>query len=170
MRRQKITTIISGGQTGADRAAFDFALENGIEIGGFVPQGRRAEDGRIGERYPHLIETKTRNYSERTRLNIEHSDATLILSNEKLTGGSRLTERLAERRRKPCLHLEFSSVEMDDAVESAKKWLDSVDCRKLNVAGPRASTDPEIYEKTKTFLARLFSLTETKETKEKRRS
>ena len=94
MKLKKVKTIISGGQTGADRAAFDFALENKIEISGFVPKNRRAEDGAIGERYPNLTETETRNYAVRTELNVQNSDATLLVSHGKLTRGSRLTKNL----------------------------------------------------------------------------
>ena len=74
----KISKIISGGQTGADRAAMDFALENKIEIGGFVPKNRLAEDGRISEKYLNLVETETEDYAERTELNVKNSDATLL--------------------------------------------------------------------------------------------
>ena len=156
MKLKRIKTIVSGGQTGADRAALDFALENEIPSGGFVPRGRRAEDGAIGETYPNLLETKTRNYAERTELNILHSDATLIVSHGKLTRGSLLTKKLAEKHQKPFLHIDFSESNIDKAAEKTRKWLASIKCEKLNIAGPRASTDPEIYEKTFEFLAALF--------------
>jgi len=148
--------VISGGQTGADRAAFDFALENGLEIGGFVPKNRRAEDGRISDAYPNLTETATRNYAVRTELNIQNSDATLIVSHGPLTGGSRLTKQLAEKHAKPFLHIDFSELTTERAVEKAAEWLASIDGKRLNIAGPRASTDAEIYEKTRRFLAELF--------------
>jgi len=154
----KVETIISGGQTGADRAAFDFALENGIEIGGFVPKGRRAEDGKISEDYPNLIETATPNYAERTELNVQNSHATLIVSHGKLTRGSRLTKKFAQLRQKPFLHIDFLESNLEEAALKTRKWLDSISCRRLNIAGPRASTDPQIYEKTKRFLAELFSV------------
>ena len=75
--------IISGGQTGTDRAGLDFALETGLEHGGYVPSGRKAEDGRIDERY-NLIELSTNSYPARTRRNIEESDGTVIFSLERL--------------------------------------------------------------------------------------
>ena len=68
--------LISGGQTGVDRAALDVALALGLPVGGGCPKGRRAEDGRIPDRYP-LVETPERNYPARTRRNIEESDGTL---------------------------------------------------------------------------------------------
>lgn len=158
MRPKKIKTIISGGQTGADRAAFDFALENRIAIGGFVPQGRRAEDGRLSGDYPNLTETATRNYAVRTELNVQNSDATLIVSHGRLTRGSRLTKKFAAAYAKPFLHVDFLESTIEEAAEKTRRWLASINCRKLNIAGPRASTDAEIYEKTKRFLAELFGL------------
>jgi predicted Rossmann fold nucleotide-binding protein DprA/Smf involved in DNA uptake len=154
--KQRINQIISGGQTGADRAAFDFALENGIEMGGFVPLGRRAEDGPIADKYPNLVETATRNYQERTELNIINSDATIILSHGKLKGGSRLTRRLAKRHKKPFLHIDFSEHTLRTAGFKAQDFLRSIDGKTLNIAGPRASGDEHIYQKTKDFLTLLF--------------
>ena len=158
MKRTMIKTIFSGGQTGADRAAFDFALENKIEIRGFVPKGRRAEDGKISAHYPNLTETATRNYAERTALNVQNSDATLIVSHGRLMRGSLLTKKLADKYEKPFLHLDFSKSKIEEAARETRKWLTSLKCKRLNIAGPRASTDPEIYEKTKLFLAELFGV------------
>ncbi len=157
MQLKKIKTIISGGQTGADRAAFDFALEHRIEIGGFVPKGRRAEDGKISAIYPNLVETAKRNYAERTELNVQNSEATLIVSHGKLTSGSLLTKKFAEKYQKPCLHIDFLESTIEESAKKTRKWLASVKCKRLNIAGSRASTDAEIYEKTKRFLAELFS-------------
>jgi len=158
MKLKKIKTIISGGQTGADRAAFDFALENNIEISGYVPKNRRAEDGRISPDYPNLIETATRNYAVRTELNVQHSDATLIVSHGKLTGGSRLTQKFARKHQKPFRHIDFLEVTPEESAVTARRWLASINCQRLNVAGPRASSDARIYEKTKRFLAELFGV------------
>jgi predicted Rossmann fold nucleotide-binding protein DprA/Smf involved in DNA uptake len=153
---KNIHKIISGGQTGADRAAFDFALENNFEIGGFVPKGRRAEDGKISPEYPNLIETATRNYAERTELNVQNSDATLIVSHGKLTGGSLLTRKFAKLHEKPFLHLDFTENNVNKAVKLARQRLRSIKCRELNIAGARASTDAKIYKKTLEFLTELF--------------
>lgn len=153
----EIKKIVSGGQTGTDRAALDFALENGIETGGYIPKNRRAEDGRISENYPNLLETETEDYAERTRLNVINSDATLILSHVKLAGGSLLTRKLAEDYEKPFLHVDFSVLGMEKAAEKARNWLASINCKTLNVAGPRASEDAAIYEKTKQLLTELIS-------------
>jgi hypothetical protein len=158
VKLKKIKTIISGGQTGADRAAFDFALDNKIEISGFVPKNRRAEDGAIDEKYPNLIATATANYAIRTELNVQNSDATLIVSNGRLTGGSRLTKKFAEKHRKPFWHVDFLASTIEESARETRKWLVRLNCQRLNIAGPRASTDAEIYEKTKRFLAELFGL------------
>ncbi len=151
----KINKIISGGQTGADRAAFDFALENNFKISGFVPKNRLAEDGVISGKYPNLIETETENCAERTELNVKNSCATLILSHGKLTDGSLLTEEFAQKYEKPCLHVDFLESGFEQAVEKTKKWLESLDCENLNIAGSRHSEDSLIYEKTKLFLEKL---------------
>lgn len=149
--------IISGGQTGADRAALDFALENEIEIGGFVPKNRLAEDGRISKKYPNLIETETQKYAERTELNVKISDAILIFSHGYLAGGSKLTAEFAEKYQKPFLHVDFAALTMEQAaVEKARKWLEETKFEILNVAGSRASEDAGIYEKTRDFLRCLF--------------
>lgn len=147
-----ITKIISGGQTGADRAALDFALENEIEIGGFVPKNRLAEDGRISEKYLNLQETASENPAERTEMNVKTSDATLILSHGELCGGSLLTKKSAEKYQKPFLHIDFSVSKVDEAADETRKWLDSIKCENLNIAGLRASEDAEIYGKTREFL------------------
>ncbi|RLB35173.1 MAG: hypothetical protein DRH20_11280, partial [Deltaproteobacteria bacterium] len=94
--------IISGGQTGADRAALDFALDAGIPHGGWVPRGRLAEDGPLPARYA-VQEIDRRSYAARTEKNVLEADGTLILSHGKLTGGSALTRRLAKRHERPWL-------------------------------------------------------------------
>lgn len=152
----KLKKIISGGQTGADQAALDFALENDIEIRGFVPKNRFAENGRISEKYKNLIETETDNTSERTRLNVKTGDVTLILSHGELKGGSLLTKEFAEKYKKPFLHIDFSCLSIEEAAALTQKWLDSIDYRNLNIAGSRASEDAEIYDKTKKLLDYLF--------------
>ena len=150
-----VRKIISGGQTGVDRAALDFALENAIETGGYVPKGRKAEDGRISDKYPNLIETASEIEAERTELNVKLADATLILAQGELAGGSQLTKAFAAEHNKPFLHIDLSSVTITQAAENAKEWLARVNCEILNVAGPRASEDREIYDKAKRFLESL---------------
>src|SRR5258708_31383948 len=89
-----VRKIISGGQTGADRAGLDFAIEVGLAHGGYAPKGRKAEDGRIDEKYA-IVELSGSSYPERTKRNVRESDGTVILSlNDKLSGGSALNINL----------------------------------------------------------------------------
>jgi hypothetical protein len=148
-----IDRIVSGGQTGADRAALDFALAHGIRVGGWVPRGRLAEDGRIPERYPDLVETESADPAVRTARNVRDSDATLILSHGPLDGGSLLTLQEAIRAGKPVLHLDLDPVIPAAAAGRLRSWLGALRPNILNVAGPRASRDPRIYAATGLVLA-----------------
>ncbi len=156
IKKLSIKRIVSGGQTGADRGAFDFALANGLDFGGFVPRGRRAEDGGIPEKYTNLVETKTQNYSKRTRLNIINSDTTIIFSHGNLRGGSLLTKQLADELQKPVLHINFLKLSEEKAIRKVENFLLANGCEILNIAGPRASGDQQIYNKTREFLTNLF--------------
>ena len=134
--------LISGGQTGVDRAALDVALALGLPVGGWCPQGRRAEDGMIPERYP-LTETLEADYDTRTRRNVEDSDGTLILNLGTLDGGTALTVILAQQLGKPC-----RVVALEDGIEPTafREWLDAHPIAVLNVAGPRESKRPGVYD------------------------
>jgi hypothetical protein len=144
--------IISGGQSGADRAALDVALERGVPCGGWCPKGRRAEDGPIADRYP-LTETPSRRYRVRTEWNVRDSDATLILATAELTGGTKLTQILAEQFGKPCFRVDFA-----DPPRTARlaEELFTNKIRILNIAGPRESTEPGVSAKTAAFLHELL--------------
>jgi hypothetical protein len=136
-------TIISGGQTGADRVALDWAIEKGVPYNGWCPKDRRAEDGVIPTRY-RLKETPARNYLQRTEWNVRDSDATVIFSLAgTLTGGSLKTVAFARQHRRPCLHLS-AAAHGERAAEMLRDFLRAHDIRTLNVAGPRASKEPEI--------------------------
>lgn len=149
--------IISGGQTGVDRAAFDAALESGLPIGGFVPKGRRAEDGEVPSRYKGLTECDSPEPAVRTRLNVEYSDATLILSHGKLSGGSLVTWKAARTARKPCLHIDLDRESDNGAVEKVLLWIRNAGVYELNVAGPRASKDPDIHDHAFEVLLKVFA-------------
>jgi hypothetical protein len=140
----EIQRIISGAQTGADRAALDFALEYGIEHGGWVPAGRLAEDGVIPERY-NVWEMTAGGYPERTEKNVAAADGTLIFSHGELTGGSLMTLELAEKYERPCLHVDFRRVLAFDAAIDINDWIVEHGVAVVNVAGPRSSKDPDIY-------------------------
>src|SRR6185437_12511871 len=140
----RLARIVSGGQTGVDLAALDAAIAAGFPCGGWVPRGRFNEDGPIDPRYP-VTETVSRKLVLRTEWNVRDSDATLILSRGLLSGGSALTEQLAKRYAKPCLHIDLAVSSPEDGVARIVAWLDNVDGAILNVAGPRRSNDSEIY-------------------------
>ncbi|MCX7044735.1 MAG: putative molybdenum carrier protein [Candidatus Sumerlaeota bacterium] len=144
--------IISGGQTGVDRAALDAARARGMEYGGWVPKGRLAEDGPLPAIYP-MQETPSAEYEERTRLNVRDSDGTLILAKEPLSGGTAYTAYLANRTAKPCLVVDPHSPE---SLAVARRWVRKNRIRTLNVAGPRASNCPGIYETARVFMLELL--------------
>ena len=144
--------IVSGGQTGADRAALDAALELGLEAGGWVPLGRQAEDGTIPDRYPNLQEAESELPAVRTELNVRDSDATVIFSHGALTGGSALTESIARKLAKPLLHLDLDRISEVNASGALCDWLVRQRPGTLNVAGPRESQDPAIHAATKRVL------------------
>ena len=137
--------IVSGGQTGADRAALDVAMEFGLETGGWIPNGRQAEDGPISPRYRGLAETDSTDSSIRTTLNVRDSDATLIVSHGPLQGGSLLTHEEARRLGRSVLHINLSVMSQASATRRLSGWLRSVNPSVLNVAGSRASEDASIY-------------------------
>jgi hypothetical protein len=144
--------VVSGGQTGVDRAALDAALRTGIACGGWCPKGRLAEDGSIDGRYP-LRETPSAAFAQRTEWNVRDSDATLLLSPWPLEGGTALTAALAQRFEKPCLVVDPGE---ENALETAASWLEQKSPEILNVAGPRASRWPEGYAVSVAFLLMLF--------------
>ncbi|MCU0960589.1 MAG: putative molybdenum carrier protein [Pirellulaceae bacterium] len=146
--------IISGGQTGVDRAALDAALASGIEHGGWCPRGRRAEDGPIAPQY-RLRETRSSRYHVRTRANVLAADGTLILSCGPLAGGTELTRRLALEHAKPCLVLDLAESQPDPA--TVRAWLVEHGIGVLNVAGPRESTQPGVTRRAFRFLLAVFA-------------
>jgi hypothetical protein len=150
-----IERIVSGGQTGVDRAALDLASQMGIDAGGWVPKGRLAEDGPLPERY-RMTETPSDDPAQRTEWNVRDSDATLIVSDGKLTGGSALTAEIAERLERPCFHADLSKKAAPELVDEIVAWLEAGDFKVLNVAGPRASDDADIYDKARAVLRPVF--------------
>lgn len=147
-----VSTIVSGGQTGVDRAALDVALELGIPCGGWCPAGRRAKDGRIDDRYP-LRETPSPAYRQRTEWNVRDSDATLILARPPLAGGTALTVRLAGAYRRPLLVADPAE---PTEVERVRRWLAVVAPVVLNVAGLRDDPSGAVYRTARSFLLTLF--------------
>lgn len=140
--------VVSGGQTGVDRAALDAGLDLGLSVGGWCPLGRRAEDGPIPARYP-LRETPTADYAERTEWNVRDSDATLILYRGALAGGSARTAEHAARYGRPLLALDLGRA--PDPIAAAG-WVRQHGVRVLNCAGPRESGAPGIYAEALAWL------------------
>lgn len=150
-----ISRIVSGGQTGVDRAALDFAMSRGVDHGGWVPRGRRAEDGPLPAVY-RVVETKSPAYAERTRKNVRDSDGTLIVCEGRPSGGTALTAAWARRKGKPLLTIDLAGTTIDDAAVRIREWIGHNAISTLNVAGPRASQNPGIYEKTRDLLERVW--------------
>jgi hypothetical protein len=155
-----LAAIVSGAQTGADRAALDVALAWGLQCGGWVPFGRVAEDGPIPAHYPNMRETASRDPAVRTRRNVRDSDGTLILSYRPLGGGSLLTLQTAEELGRPVLHIDLTGVAVPDAVRRTARWIADCGIRRLNVAGPRASGDPRIHHATMLVLGGVMGVLE----------
>ncbi|QDT36501.1 putative molybdenum carrier protein [Stratiformator vulcanicus] len=147
-------TIISGGQTGVDRAALDVALELRLACRGWCPRGRRAEDGVLGERYP-LTETESPDYAVRTKLNVRDSDGTLILFRGVVSGGTFLTAKFAMERHKPVRLVDLSAPPPAGQVAG---WVKANRIAALNIAGPRESTHPGIAAEAATYLRLLFGM------------
>lgn len=147
-----IEKIVSGGQTGVDRAALDVAFELGIPCGGWCPKGRRAEDGAVPARYP-LRETTSAAYPQRTAWNVRDSDGTLVLTRGALKGGTGLTVELTERAGRPVLVVDLASPPEPAVI---RDWLARHGIRTLNVAGPRESERPGIASQAAAFLVTLL--------------
>jgi hypothetical protein len=148
-----VLKIISGGQTGVDRAALDTAIDLGLAHGGWCPKGRKAEDGRIPDRY-QLSELDGADYTARTRQNVLDSDGTLLLLLGELQGGSLLTWRCCQLSSQPVLIVRLQRPGPDAKV---LLWLESHHIQTLNVAGPRASKSPAAYRSAHAYLLRILS-------------
>ena len=145
--------IISGGQTGVDRAALDFAIEHGIEHGGWCPLGRLAEDGTIPARY-RLQEITNPSYSERTERNVMESDATLIIGRAlPLSEGTQFTRECAIKHNKACLAV-IESNGPEVAARAIVAFLRDHNIKVLNVAGPRESQAPGLVHFVREILRR----------------
>ena len=150
-----VNKIISGGQTGADRAALDVAIKLGIPHGGWISKGRLTENGMLDDKY-HLKEMETANYNKRTEQNVIDSDGTLIISHGKLTGGSDYTRDMVLLHGRPWLHIDLNKTGSFQAAKQIRSWLAEHEIDVLNVAGPRASKDTAIYQATVDILETAF--------------
>ncbi len=156
-----LTQVVSGGQTGVDRAGLDAAIFHNIPHGGWCPAGRRAEDGRIPDTY-QLREMESANYAVRTRQNVKDSDGTLILFEDTMSRGTELTAKCARQLKRPLISVDvIELLDWDDdrfaeEIEKVISWLEAENVNVLNVAGPRESTSPGIGGIARMFLLKLF--------------
>jgi len=149
--------IISGGQTGADRAALDWAIEHGIPHGGWCPKGRVASDGPLDSKYL-LKETPTEEPLERTAWNVRDSDATVVFTlAPKATGGSQKALSIAKKMKKPCLHLHRGILAVSEKLVA---FTEKYHVRRLNVAGSRESVEPGLNEWVMQSLAKSKAMVE----------
>ena len=167
IEKYKISVIISGGQTGADRGALDFAIKKGIKHGGWCPLGRKAEDIIIPSCYC-LKETTTSMYPARTRMNIRDSDATVIFSSDINSKGSLLTVKFCNELKKPYFIFLLDSFYKELIKDSFCKttcqklliWLNKTKPEILNIAGTRESHCPGIQKKVKVILSQILEKSE----------
>lgn len=152
-----IEKIVSGGQTGVDRAALDAAISLGIPHGGWLPRGRKTEDGPLPAFY-QLKEMASAAYKDRSLQNVMDSDGTLIIARGPLTGGSVATLKAAEANKKPCLYVNLNDTPAFLASSKVVEWLVDLNIKILNVAGPRASKDPAIYTDAKKIVEGVYYL------------
>ena len=149
--------IVSGGQTGVDRAALEWALDASMPCGGWCPAGRLAEDGPIEPRFP-LVETPSEGYSQRTEWNVRDSDGTVLFSREPvLVGGTKLTKKFTSKWNRPCLVI--SEIASQDPPGTLRQFVDDHFIETLNVAGPRESTDAGLSPFVRAVLSAAFETT-----------
>lgn len=148
-----IEKVVSGGQTGVDRAGLDAAREAGVPVGGYCPKGRLAEDGTVPACYP-LTELDSDRYASRTEKNVVESDGTLVLNIGELTDGTKATVEFAKQHARPYLVLQL---ETDPDPQECRDWLEQHALKTLNVAGPRESKRPGIYRQAFQLLQRILS-------------
>ncbi len=149
--------IISGGQTGADRAALDFAIKFNISHGGWIAKGRKTESGPLPLIY-NLKEMRTYDYPGRTKQNILDSTGTVIISRGSLTGGSKLTLSFSRATGRPNCHIDLLKLESFEAAIILQSFILENQIQTLNVAGPRASHDPDIYFEVKSLIEAMLYL------------
>jgi hypothetical protein len=139
--------IVSGGQTGVDRAALDAALQSGIKCGGWCPEGRLAEDGTLPPHYP-LSELKGAGYKKRTLQNVIDSDGTVIIYFDTLSDGTEQTLLFCLNLKKPYLLIDATELSPERAVERIHKFVAGNSINTLNIAGPRANGEALAYAYT----------------------
>ena len=146
----------TGGQAGVDRAVLDFCLEKQLEVGGWCPACRMAEDGTIPTHYP-LDELEGADYDERTEANVRDSDGSLILHLGSISGGTQFTVECCSKLCKPSLSVNLKFGNYEAIIGEVIKFMEEEKIKELNVAGPRASEESEAYDETRIFLQFFLS-------------
>jgi len=152
-----IRKIISGGQTGVDQAALDAAIKLAVAHGGWIPKGRTTESGPLPEKYK-LKETRSSSYADRTAKNVQGADGTLIIARGLLTGGTEYTREMAIKHKRPWLHIDLSQMAAFQAAITINQWILQNEIEILNVAGPRASKDPAVYQEALNIIESAYYL------------
>ncbi len=152
-----ISKIISGGQTGVDRAALDWAISNDVEHGGWCPQGRLAKDGVLDTQY-HLVEIENGSYRQRTKRNVMDSDCTLKLNLGDLNGGTLATHKFTRQLSKPCYLLRLDSDTLECDLNSLISWIRVNNIAILNVASSSASKRHAIYSLAILFMGNSMNV------------
>ena len=147
--------IVSGGQTGVDRAALDVALKQGIACGGWCPAGRLDEFGKIPGHYP-LQELEHGGFAERTRQNVIDSDGTVIIYDRQLSGGTEEAVRYCRELNRPHVLIDASNVSSETGADLVRDFVTKHSIHILNVAGPRQSGWPEGYDYATRVLENFF--------------
>jgi hypothetical protein len=155
--------IISGGQTGADISGIDAAIEHGMPYGGWLPKGRKTENGPLDLKYANMTEMSIGDYSERTEQNVKDADGTVIFTHGKLLDDSALANEYAEKHNKPLLHLDLDVLSELTAIESLIDWIYEQKIETLNVAGSRESKDEYIYDDVHSILKSIINIIKTAE-------
>ncbi len=151
---KKKLKVISGGQTGVDRATLDVALELNIPCGGWCPKGRKAEDGTIDQKYP-LQETDSDEYRVRTEMNVRDSDGTLILTWGQPRSGTLLTLKLIRLYQKSHLVIDMKQ---NPNVDNVILWIKRNNINVLNVAGSRQSYGSFVYNEAYDFIKSVLNV------------
>lgn len=148
--------IISGGQTGVDRAALDVAILRSMDYGGAIPKGRKAEDGPIDIKYKKLTELNSKDYNIRTERNVIDSDATIVFTYARPSGGTAYTINCLVKHKKPYLLVDLKAKSKLWGINTIKEWLQKNNFRVINIAGPRESEVPGIYSRVFDILKEVF--------------
>jgi hypothetical protein len=152
-----VKKIISGGQTGVDQAALDVAIKLDIPHGGWIPAGRKTDAGLLPSKY-RLRELHGGGWAQVIERNVMDADGTLLISRGELSGGSELTRKTAMRKERPWFHVDLGKINAFEAAGAIQAWIIKNSINVLNVTGPRASNDPEIYKVTTVLLQAAFYL------------